>query len=226
MKLRIVISTALLAVSLMVVTALALPRHPLPAEAAPTTGSIMGRVVWNAPIPVPYGAVPGVPGQAVPDQSGPGDAVPLPAPTAPDISPAPSPGAGTDTAPDASEAVPAPGIQIRPVPRPYPRLIPAGAVLVAIQGTNLSARTDDQGRFRIDGVPTGQYLTVAAGPVQNVTTAVAVRPNAYIQDSGGTIDLGLLYLGQGYGVYGPMPYSTAPGAAVPDTGQSESTPTP
>ncbi|MCL4532376.1 MAG: carboxypeptidase-like regulatory domain-containing protein [Actinobacteria bacterium] len=133
---------------------------------------------------------------------------------------------GDQLAPGAPGALPAPGMPIRPGPIPYPRLIPAGAVLVAVQGTNLSARTDDQGRFRIDNMPVGQYVTIAAGPVQNVTAAVSIRPNVFIQNGGQTVDLGRLYLGQTYGYYGPVPYGAAPGAvgsgaATPDTNQAQ-----
>jgi hypothetical protein len=85
-------------------------------------------------------------------------------------------------------------------------------VLVAVQGTGLSARTDEDGRFRIEGVPTGLYWTVAAGPVRGTTTAVAVRPNVFVRDAGQTVDLGLMPLGQTWS-YGVMPYGVAPGAA-------------
>lgn len=210
MKLRLLASTALLTVVLVIACALALSRHPSLVTAAPATGSVTGQVVWNAAIPVPYGGVaPSTPGQAEPGQVAPDQ-------TAPDqVTPD-----ATDVPPDTTQgaapgAVVVPGMPIRPIPQPYPRLIPAGAVLVAIQGTNLSARTDDQGRFRIDNVPTGQYLMVAAGPVRNVTTAVAIRPNVYIQDGGGTVNLGRLYLGQSY-YGGPVPYA----GAAPDAGAS------
>ena len=213
MKRYILASTALVATFLLIAGSFALAHHPLTATAQAATGSVIGQVVWNAPIPVPYGAASGGSGVATPGQVAPGETVP--AQPSPDASEAPTPeiapdaGAvspGGELAPGTSQAVPGPGILIRPVPRPYPRLIPAGAVLVAIQGTNLSARTDDQGRFRIDNVPVGQYLTVAAGPVRNVTAAVSVRPNVYIQNGGQSVDLGRLYLGQTYGYYGPVPY--------------------
>ncbi len=199
-------------------TAFTLPNSGLRASAAPTTGSITGQVVWNAPIPVPYGAAPGAvapdqSGQATPDGTsgtGSGEAAPGTETT---------PSAPSDTAP---QAVPVPpsgrgGIPIPvPIRPPQPRLIPAGAVLVAIQGTSLNARTDAQGRFRIDGVPTGQYLTIAAGPVDGVTTAYALRPNVVLPDSGGTVDLGRLSLGMQYQYYGPVPYG---GATAPDASQ-------
>ncbi len=223
MKRYILASTALLATSLLIAGSFALSHHPLTAAAQGATGSVTGQVVWNAPIPVPYGAVPGGSGVATPGQAASGETVPAqPSPGAsinptPEIAPDAAVGTpGVETSPGASEAVPAPGIPIRPIPRPYPRLIPAGAVLVAVQGTSLSARTDDQGRFRIDNVPVGQYLTVAAGPVQNVTAAVSIRPNVYIQNGGQIVDLGRLYLGQTYGYYGPVPYGAAPGASAPD----------
>jgi hypothetical protein len=100
-----------------------------------------------------------------------------------------------------------------PIPRPpIPRPIPAGAALVAVQGTALGARTDENGRFRIDGVPVGQYLTVAAGPVGDVSTAIALRPNVLIRDAGQVVDLGRLYLGQPCRT-SPWPLGAAEGAA-------------
>lgn len=205
MKSRLLISTLLLTASLLAAASFALGHHPSLASAQAGTGSVSGQVVWNAPLPLPYGAAtPNGEGQAEPGQAVPGISVP-----------------GPNAAPSvATEIVPAPGIPVRPVPSPYLRLIPAGAVLVAVQGTSLSARTDDQGRFRIDNVPVGQYLTVAAGPVRGVTTAVAVRPNVLVQGDGQVTDLGRLYLGQqsyGYAV----PYATAPGAdtATPEPDQ-------
>lgn len=199
MKPRLLVSTLLLAVSLLAAGSLAFSHHPPLASAATGVGSVTGQVVWNAPIPIPYGAaVPNGEGQAEPGQAAPGITVP-----APDAAPSVAP-----------ELVPSPGMPVRPVPRPYPypRLIPAGAVLVAVQGTSLSARTDDQGRFRVDNVPVGQYLTVAAGPVRGVTTAVAVRPNVLVQSDSQEVDLGRLYLGQSYGY--PAPYATAPDAGT------------
>ncbi len=190
----------------------ALPRYALPASAASATGTVTGQVVWNAPIPVPYAyggqgyAVPGQPGASVaPDGSS--EATP-----GTDLAPGPSPDA---TDPQAAPAMP-PGVGIRPgfpvpIRPPQPRMIPAGAVLVAVQGTSLSARTDDTGHFRIEGVPVQQYLTVAVGPVQGVSTAVAIRPNVFLQDANQTVDLGRLYLGQTYS-YGPLPYGAAPSA--------------
>lgn len=182
-----------------------LPGRPLLASAQSATGVVTGQVVWSYPLPVSYA----IPDESVPD-------------VAPDVSPEASPdtGAGADSGvgPQADpgtgvQAMPAPG---RPVPvRPsIPRPIPAGAVLVAIQGTSLSARTDESGRFRIEGVPVGQYLTIAAGPVRGMGNIYAVRPNIFIQEAGGTVDVGRLGLGQPY-VYGPMPYG------APDTAQGQ-----
>ena len=223
MKLSILVSTALLSASVLAAGSFALTHRPLSAVAAGATGTVTGRVVWNAPIPVPYGGAQGAPGVASPGQVAPGETVPSQpsldgsaAPTS-EAAPGVTPGAvGAMPAPGTSGVIPAPGIPIRPIPWPYPRLIPAGAVLVAIQGTNLSARTDDQGRFSIENVPVGQYLTVAAGPVQSVTAAVSIRPNVFLQNGGQTVDLGRLYLGQVYSYYGPVPYGAAPGAAAPD----------
>ena len=94
---------------------------------------------------------------------------------------------------DGSQDQPAPGVPIRPVPVP-PNGLPAGAVLVAVQNTAISARTDESGRFTLSGVPAGQYLSVAAGPVANQVVAVAQRPNVFV-DGGATQDIGTLSLG-------------------------------
>ena len=75
-------------------------------------------------------------------------------------------------------------------------MIPAGAVLVAVQNTALSARTDEAGRFAIENVPAGTYLTVAAGPVAQMNGAFALRPNMRVPSAGATIDVGSLTLSQ------------------------------
>ena len=99
----------------------------------------------------------------------------------------------------------APGAQIQPgtpdsqMPQPLPvpaTGLPAGAVLVAVQNTSISARTDEAGRFSLSGVPAGQYMTVAAGPVANATSATADRPNVFV-NGGQSVDLGTLSLGGG-----------------------------
>ena len=208
MRFRFIAVAVLLAAPVVAATGLfTLPRYALPASAAPATGAVTGQVVWNAPLPVPYGA----PGFAVPGQP---EAPIVPGGTAEPgtgTTPGASPDAAAPVAPE--EAVPSSGAAPRtaiPIRPPQPRVIPAGAVLVAVQGTSLSARTDDSGSFRIDGVPVGQYLTVAAGPVRGVSTAVVSQPNVFLQNGGQTVDLGRMYLGQIYS-YGPIPY----GATVP-----------
>jgi hypothetical protein len=74
--------------------------------------------------------------------------------------------------------------------------LPAGAVLVAVQNTSVSARTDEAGRFTLTGVPAGQYMTVAAGPVADSLSATADRPNVFVQ-GGQAVDIGTLSLGGG-----------------------------
>jgi hypothetical protein len=94
-----------------------------------------------------------------------------------------------------------PDAQVAPDGRPMPGLVnglPAGAVLVAVQNTAVSARTDEAGRFTLSGVPAGQYLTIAAGPVANSTSATAARPNVLVS-GGQNLDVGTLALG------GPSP---------------------
>jgi len=97
-------------------------------------------------------------------------------------------------APAAPDSQPQPG-QPQPVPVPVNGL-PAGAVLVAVQSTSVNARTDESGRFSLSSVPAGQYLTVAAGPVANATSAIAERPNVFVH-GGQTVDMGTLRLGGG-----------------------------
>ena len=109
--------------------------------------------------------------------------------------------------PDAQASPPDAQIQRQPQPVPTNGL-PAGAVLVAVQSTSISARTDEAGRFSLSGVPAGQYLTVAAGPVANATAAVAQRPNVMV-NGGQTVDLGTLSLG------GTPRHSTLPAASLP-----------
>lgn len=91
----------------------------------------------------------------------------------------------------------APDAQAQPQP-PRPIVpstgLPAGAVLVAVQNTSISARTDEAGQFSLSGVPAGQYLTVAAGPVANATNAIAERPNVFV-NGGQSVDVGTLSLG-------------------------------
>ena len=109
------------------------------------------------------------------------------------------PAGASEVAPDVVEVQPVPAQPDAPMPniirQPTPtRALPAGAVLVAIQNTGVNARTDEAGRFSLSSVPAGHYLTVAAGPVANNTTAMAMRPNVFV-DGGQTVDLGTLVLG-------------------------------
>lgn len=92
------------------------------------------------------------------------------------------------------DAQTAPDAQVQPNRPDGVSGLPAGAVLVAIQNTSISARTDEAGRFSLPGAPAGQYLTVAAGPVANSTAAIAERPNVFV-DGGQSVDLGTLSLG-------------------------------
>lgn len=121
--------------------------------------------------------------------------------------------------PDAQGAQPAAPEVMPPGPasRPTPQGLPAGAVLVAVQNTRVSARTDEAGRFTLNGVPAGQYLTVAAGPVADSLQATADRPNVFLND-GQSLDIGTLSLGGsptfgGIGCRFPVP--AVPGAAEP-----------
>jgi hypothetical protein len=150
-------------------------------------------------------------------------AIPLPAADAQSGQPA-------TTQPTTPELMPAPG---RPVPAPINGL-PAGAVLVAVQNTSISARTDEAGRFSLAGVPAGQYLTVAAGPVANAVAATASRPNVFV-NGGQTLSLGTLSLGGttqlGIACRGPLATldgspGAAPGDADPEATEPAGTPNP
>ncbi len=153
---------------------LLLVAHSATAQSA--TGTVSGRVLWGSCI----------------------RAIPLP--MTPDGQP--QPGAVQSGAPTTPDAQGVPGGQ-RPIPVPITGL-PAGAVLVAVQNTNVSARTDEAGRFTLSGVPAGQYMTVAAGPVADSLSATADRPNVFVQ-GGQSVDIGTLSLGGG----GPVGFGFA-----------------
>jgi hypothetical protein len=100
--------------------------------------------------------------------------------------------------------------------------LPAGAALVAVQNTSLGTRTDEAGRFSLSGVPVGQYLTVAAGPVADSLGATAERPNVLLANGGQSVDIGTLMLGgqsslnygcvgYGVGIADASPAPTVPG---------------
>jgi hypothetical protein len=119
----------------------------------------------------------------------------------------------------ASPAAPDAQMQPQPIiPQPVPQTgLPAGAVLVAVQSTAISARTDESGRFSLSSVPAGQYLTVAAGPVANATQAIAERPNVLVS-GGQSVDIGTLSLGGAPTVGFPCRILPGPlGAAGADT---------
>jgi hypothetical protein len=161
----------------LLITGLLIAYAPRIAAAQPATGSITGRVLWGSCVRIPLPAQ----SSGQPDTT-PSDATPSAEaqPASPDVQP-----------------VPVPGQPLPPGPAsrfPQPRALPAGAVLVAVQNTSLSARTDETGHFSISGVPAGQYLTVAAGPVANSMEAIAERPNVLL-NGGQSLDVGTLVLG-------------------------------
>jgi len=223
MKRTLFSAAAGLAVPLLAVAVVGLPRFTSPeAAAAQGSGAVVGQVLWCAPFGVRVGAegVELLPAPAI----APEGVETFPAPgMAPGIEILPAPGV-------APEGVPgAPGVGIgpvppRPIPVPRPQPVPAGAVLVAVQGTGLSARTDETGRFRIEGVPVGQYYTVAAGPVRTVPGSTAMQPNVFVASSGQTVDLGRLGLA-GPCPIGPVPLGV-PGAAEGQPGELPPAPGP
>lgn len=134
----------------------------------------------------------------------------IPLPMAPDAQGQAQPGAPAS-----------PDTQVQPQPMPVPVTgLPAGAVLVAVQNTAVSARTDEAGRFTLSGVPAGQFMTVAAGPVANATSATAQRPNVFV-NGGQSVDVGTLSLGGGPGPLG-IACGFVPGVGAP--GSTDSAP--
>ena len=197
-------------------TATVLALAGIPAMATAEGGSVTGRIVWCAAAPIPLGAaVPGVTEGGAPPAPVLGSVAPQltqpPGPAAPDQQ-APAPGVSVPDQPGPGGVA----LQIYPRPFPSPKPIPAGAVLVAVQGTSLNTRTDESGQFRLDSVPVGQYLTVGAGPVSGLSTAVIVRPNVFVSASGKSVDLGTLTLGQCFLPFGGPLAAGAAGSA--DTG--------
>jgi hypothetical protein len=126
------------------------------------------------------------------------------------------------------QIAPGPGSRPQPIPQPVNGL-PAGAVLVAVQGTSINARTDEAGKFTLSGVPAGQYMTVAAGPVADAVSASAARPNVFVS-GGQSVDLGTLALGgssatpYGIGCRFPMGVDPAQGGATNPATPSETLP--
>jgi hypothetical protein len=97
--------------------------------------------------------------------------------------------------------------------------------LVALQSTAISARTDEAGSFILSGVPAGQYLTVAAGPVANAPSAIAERPNVFVS-GGQSVDVGVLNLGGSPTAFG-VPCRVVPGVEggpPPDTTSPQPSP--
>ena len=139
----------------------------------------------------------------------------IPLPMAPDAQAQP----GAPAAPEAPNTMPQPAPGSRPIPITG---LPAGAVLVAVQNTSVSARTDEAGKFTLSGVPAGQYMTVAAGPVANESSATAERPNVFV-NGGESVDVGTLSLG------GPSPLGIAcrfiPGIGAAQGAESPQPPT-
>jgi hypothetical protein len=143
-------------------------------------------------------------------------------------------GVSSGSAPEGeTTTVPAPDRPVGPVivyPEPLP--IPAVGALVALQGTDLAARTDEEGFFLIEGVPVGVYYSVAASfprrpspaamaesgrPAAPVPAplvcapAVSLRGNVIVQDSTRPTNVGALILPRRFG-----PRPLAPGQAAPE----------
>jgi hypothetical protein len=197
----------------MVALTVAAPR----AGAQGGTGTVTGQVVWGTCLPGPLSAVPGAAGVGM---NGATPATPAGALT---------PDAASTTSDAASAAggaaQPATG-NGQPVPAPgLGRRLPAGAVLVALQGSSVSTRTDESGRFSLDNVPTDTYWLLAAGPVSGVAGASSMRPNVMVQ-SGQTLDLGMLVLGAPTGAGCRYPLVPQPVAPDASGGGAPTTPSP
>jgi hypothetical protein len=127
--------------------------------------------------------------------------------------------------PDAQDASPDAQAQGQGQGQVQPRVpangLPAGAVLVAVQSTPISARTDEAGRFSLSSVPAGEYLTVAAGPVANAAAAIAMRPNVMVT-GGQSVDIGTLSLGSSPGPVG-IACRVLPGINLPQGADNTST---
>jgi hypothetical protein len=187
-----------LSVGVMIALGLAVPR----AVAQAGSGTVTGQVVWGSCLPGPLSAVPGA------AQASPGDA----GQATPESGEVASP-ASSQAQPPAGQVAPAPGLG---------RRLPAGAVLVALEGSTLSTRTDESGRFSLDNVPPGTYWMLAAGPVAGVVGASSLRPNVVVQ-SAQTLDVGVLTLGSAPGA--ACRYPLGPGGVVPDaTSEGSSAP--
>jgi hypothetical protein len=160
------------------------------ATAQSATGTVTGRVLWSSCI----------------------RAIPLPQTATGQVAPDAQDQPAGPATPDF-----APGPGSRPFPVPVQGL-PAGAVLVAVQNTSVSARTDEAGKFTLSGVPAGQYLTVAAGPVADSLSATASRPNVMV-NGGQSVEIGTLPLGgipTGVGCRFPLGVTdVGPGQLVP-----------
>jgi hypothetical protein len=199
---------------------------------AEETGTIAGWVYWGTP--APYGsAVPGLPapGPATPAQ-------PAPEPTAPnqpaqgDVDPSGElPPPAPPNAPQPGAAQPnGPRVPIcdtcSPAAIAWAWPVPVQGALVAVQGTSLSATTDEDGWFMIEGVPLNTYYTVAAtlppgaklapaapsgqapAPVPSIRGVYAVRTNVAVKTSAKPLNIGALFVGR---PYGPFPLPGQPG---------------
>lgn len=158
------------------------------------TGTVTGQVLWCPSMPYPY---------------------PYPLPLTPDGTPAGgwSPGVAPEMVPDPATVAPDGVVRPSPIPRRPIKAFPAGAVLVAAQGTSVSTRTDENGRFALTGVPAGPYFTIAAGPVTGTSGASAQRVNVQVsaQES---VELGVLFLApeSGCAIARAVPGIMEPGA--------------
>jgi len=184
-----------------------------PVTRAADTGAIVGWVYWGLP---PYGRPYGVEGQAPAGQpAGRADVEPggeLPPPAVPPAGTEPGTQPGRGEAPQCVDCLP--GLRFA-----WP--VPLQGALVAVQGTSLSATTDEDGWFMIEGVPLGTYYTLAAtipGGAKVVPTALtgqpaypvpssrglyALRTNVAVGSTAKPINVGALFLGRTW--YGPMP---------------------
>jgi len=197
-----------------------------PVGRAEESGAIVGWVYYGTPAYL-AGAATAAPGAVPADQPAERGDVDEAGELPPSPPPTEEPQGATGNAPSVAPCYPCP---------PYPGWpVPVQGALVAVQGTTLSATTDEDGWFMIEGVPVGAYYTVGATiprsallvlPDGETTSAApfgrgayALRVNALVKSATKPLNVGALFVYRTSAppVLGPIPAQTGPGGA-PDEG--------
>ena len=118
---------------------------------------------------------------------------------------------------------------------------PLQGALVAVQGTSVSATTDEDGWFQMEGVPLSMYQTIAATVPRGATImsgdpnsdpqpalpyvrgAFGARVNVVVKSEVKPTNVGVIFVGNPG--YSRIYYPTDNGQPVPDQGQGEGEPT-